>query len=142
MKTRTLLGTWVSDRRRTLEDVDARRDIKPKARRILKTMFGKLRLTYRNKTVVSHFEGQKTIERYEILGRTDNQIAIKSVQRGNLGERIYLLTFDGEDRYSISLGKFREYFKRAPTMPSSVFRTRGTLSAGQKSRRSPKSAHG
>ena len=145
MRKSRLIGTWRSDRKLTLQDIQARRDIKPKARKILEGIFGKLVLMYRQKTVVSLFEGVKTTEHYRVLGEDSGCAVIRALNPGPLGKRYVMVHFENDDCYWISLGKYREFFRRisrAPTMPSSVFRTRGTLSAGQKSRRSPKSAHG
>ncbi len=41
-----LVGTWKSDKRKTLQDIAARRDVSAASRKVLKRIFGKLVLRY------------------------------------------------------------------------------------------------
>src|SRR5262245_10805678 len=101
-----LLGTWRSDTRRTMRDILARRDITPRGRKVFRGIFGNLELRYSRTRVYSKFRGSLEVNRYNVLGKDEEGVAIQ-VERGpgNLG-RLYHIRFD-EPYYWICLGKFR-----------------------------------
>jgi hypothetical protein len=106
-----LLGTWRSDTRRTMLEVRARRDISLRGRKVFRGMFGHLELRYTRTRVYSQFRGSREADRYTVLGKNSEGVAINVGRgRGNPG-RLYHIRFDGP-YYWICLGWFREYFKR------------------------------
>jgi hypothetical protein len=107
-----LLGTWRSDRRRTLQDWIWPPRTGEKVRKRLSAAFGHLILRYTRTRIYSDLKGFQDTETYEILGADSNSVAI--VVRGPLPEQgtIYHIHFEGDRHYWISLGRQREWFRR------------------------------
>jgi len=104
-----LIGKWKSDKRRTMQDVAARRDISARSRSVLKRILGKLELRYTRTHVHSTFEELSDVERYEVVAKNDSSVVTVSVHP-LYGKRIQHKHFDGQ-YYWVSLGRYREYFK-------------------------------
>ena len=106
-----LLGTWRSDRRRTLKDWIWRRGWPARKRKKLASIFGHLTLRYTRARLYSDYRGHKEIEKYEILAADSDSVAIRRWDSLLEEWRIRHIHFEG-DRYWISIGRQREWFKR------------------------------
>lgn len=106
-----LLGTWHSDRRRTLKDWTWRRGWPARKRKKLASIFGHLTLRYTRTRLYSDYQGHKEIEQYEIIAADSDSVAIRRWDTLLEEWRIRHIHFEG-DRYWISIGRQREWFKR------------------------------
>src|SRR4051794_1830606 len=71
-----LLGTWRSDRRRTLKEWVSRRGTTAKRRKLICDMFGRLTIHYTRQWMRSEFKGHKNSRLYEIIGADSDSVAI------------------------------------------------------------------
>jgi hypothetical protein len=129
MREPRLLGTWKSDRRRTARDIEARADFKPRHKPTLIGMFGHLVLRYTPTRCHSTFRGTTTAWRYTVVGRNaDGVLVIGHGADLDGGDALQHIRFEGKDRYWISLGPFREFFRRidGPSKTATRTRTRRT----------------
>jgi hypothetical protein len=106
-----LLGTWRSDRRRTLKDWIWPRDWPARKRKKLAGIFGHLTLRYTQTRSYSDYRGHKEIRRYEVVAADSDSVAIRRWDSLYAEWRIRHIHFEG-DRYWISLGRQREWFRR------------------------------
>jgi hypothetical protein len=107
-----LLGVWRSDARRTLRELRARRDISPKAQRLLGNLVGKLELRFTRARCSTTLDGHTLTGRYAVVAKDASSVA--TIATDVLGEKqISHIHFEGS-RFWISVGKglFREFFKR------------------------------
>lgn len=112
-KERRLFGTWQSDRKRTMAEYKFAKRRTAKRQRIVRQIFGHLRLTYTASRVRAVFHEHRWSHKYEVLGADANSVAIHifDTERPG-GPYIRHIHFDGEDSYWIALGRNREWFKR------------------------------
>ncbi len=73
-----LIGTWKSDAQRVAREILARRDIPTSKKRKLRSLFGKLELTFTRTHCQSHLEGHRTIYRYNVVAKDSSSVAIVS----------------------------------------------------------------
>jgi len=109
---RRLLGTWRSDRRRTLKDWVWPPRTSAKARKRWAAIFGHLLLRYTRTRVYSDYQGTESTQEYAILGSDADSVAIKTYDSLLEEDRIYHIHFEGERHYWITLGRQREWFRR------------------------------
>jgi hypothetical protein len=108
-----LLGSWRSDRRRTVAEWRFRKRLAPKRRRWFLGVFGKLRVTYTRTRIRSVFDDSRFTQRYKVLAADSDTVAIYFEDMKVTGQwRIQHIHFEGCDRYWIALGSNREWFKR------------------------------
>jgi hypothetical protein len=122
MRDRRLIGTWKSDGARTIRDLEARRDIPARHKRTLAAMFGRLQLRYTPTRCYSTLGETTTVSRYSVVGKNADEVLVVSHDAsGRRGDGLQHIHFEG-DRYWISLGPFREYFRRidGPSKTKSV----------------------
>jgi len=118
-----LIGTWRSDRRRTEQDIAARRDISAAQRRRIVPIFGHLVLRYTRVRCYSTFHGDRDVRSYRVLAKTADSVVIESVSRRfkEEGPSVYHIRFEElgptPSRYWIGLGSFREFFRRVKVPP-------------------------
>lgn len=105
---RRLLGTWRSDRRKTMAEWVWPRTMKLDRRKWFAGLFGHLRVTYTPRLCSWTLKEYKERGRYEVLASDADSVAIIS------GGQIRQIHFEG-DHYWISLGRNREWFKRVKT---------------------------
>jgi hypothetical protein len=110
MYDKRLIGTWKSDKRRTVQDIAARRDIPPKNKKSRYRMFGKLTLRYTRTHFHSIFEELSEVRRYRVVAKNESSVVTLNLHP-LAGKQIHHIRFEGEYHW-ICLGKFREYFKR------------------------------
>ena len=129
-----LLGTWKSDRRRTFAEWSWGENVSPKKKEKLKSLFGKLLITYTRSRIIWNLPHRKWVNsrRYTILGTDEASVAIvvsgelyikdpKKYDRFNLQTvkelwskpEIRQIHFAGNHYWiSIGNGKNREFFRR------------------------------
>ena len=108
---RRLLGTWKSDRRYTLSEIRPRLRKRSRKLRLFASIFGHLTLKFTRGRLYSQFKGDLDVTRYRVLAQDRDSVAIL-IRDGFLGKpRIQHIHFDGP-RYWVSIGPYREWFKR------------------------------
>ncbi|MET0551882.1 MAG: hypothetical protein ABW221_02520 [Vicinamibacteria bacterium] len=120
MHDRRLLGTWKSDRRRTMREVNARTDFSAKAKDFLGGVFGHLVLRYTRTRCHSTFRGAADWSSYRVVARDAYGLLLVSSHPDEREERLFHIHFEGEDTYWVSQGSFREFFRRIETPPRTV----------------------
>jgi hypothetical protein len=89
-----LIGTWKSDAERTAREIAARRDIPASKKRKLRSLFRKLELRYTRTHCHSLYEGNRTINRYIVVAKDSNSVAIVSFNSIS-GPKIFHNHFEG-----------------------------------------------
>ena len=116
-----LIGTWQSDADRTIAGMRERKPVDDKQETALRTLFGKLRVTYTQTALTTDLDGKAETGRYEVLGKDKHSVAIREIKDKpspldgvvDLSE-FTVIQFDGPDSYWLytQIGGIREYFKR------------------------------
>jgi len=129
-----LLGKWKSDGQRSVVFAKARAKLEDKTLLFLEQLLGNMTLTFTRENLISEMpevqtesiDGVKSklvgfSERhpYKIIGLTENQVAISSVEPVTGRKAIMVFNFDGENTMWVYVGSpsmpdtnFREYFVR------------------------------
>jgi hypothetical protein len=114
-----LIGTWCSDKRRTGTEIRARRDIRADRRRErLIRLFGKLVIRFTRTKCYTTLNGFTEVTPLRIVAKDADGVVIVSRAPLTGDDLISHLRFEEHPRggapryYWISLGKFREYFRR------------------------------
>jgi hypothetical protein len=110
-----LLGTWRSDRRRTMQDWVWPQGTRNERRNRFSEVFGRLTIRYTRQKIHFDLNGRKDSQAYEVLGSDANSVAILHNQGGAEGGIILHIQFEWKDLYWVPLGHNREYFKRVKT---------------------------
>lgn len=110
---RRLLGTWISDKRRTFKHYVPPPSMKPKQLRKFKSLFGKLVLRYGHKRVYSELNGVRSSGKYQVLASDSDSVVIISYSELWEENRIQHIHFE-DDCYWIWAWEMQEYFKRVP----------------------------
>ena len=118
MHDRRLLGTWKSDRRRTMREIEARTDFTPKTKKFFDGIFGHLVLRYTRTRCHSTLRDHVTWSRYRVVARDEDGAFVVSSHPDEHGESLTHIRFEGENRYWVSLGSFREFFRRVTPRPA------------------------
>lgn len=111
---RRLLGTWRSDRRRTLRELRFPRHVPRKRQEPLRAIFGKLRLTYTRSRIRYVLDDWSAVRPYEVLASDSISVAIRFHDELAGEWLIQHIHFDPKDadRYWVSIGFGREWFRR------------------------------
>ena len=113
-KSNPLLGTWVSDKERTLQEIEKKPEISAHTQALLNNdFFGKMKITYYPDTYESEFEGEVIRGRYKILEMNDTFIEIEENLEGLDKSFRSKLFLDGDYLvvYS-SRHDLKEYFRK------------------------------
>ena len=113
-----LLGTWVSDRRRTIGDLEKRRRLSVKSRNAMKAIFGKLRLRYTRSLCYSTLDGNTDALPYRVLAKNSEGTVVMGRSLPEWltpEEQIQHVRFVSKDLYWVCLGGIHEYFRRVKT---------------------------
>jgi hypothetical protein len=109
-----LIGTWQSDEKRTLAEVNKVKDMPEKVRNMFENnFFGKLKFRITKDKIFSDFDGNKSEESYEIVSESEKSVTIKTWNDffNEYQESTYFI--EGDSIYAVvSKYEFREYFKR------------------------------
>jgi hypothetical protein len=108
-----LLGTWQSDRESTLAEWRFPKRITPAGRAKFRDIFGHLQVTYTRTRIRGFLRDYRFVQRYELLGVDSESVVIRHEDLLVPGTwTLQHIHFVGHDRYWISLGANREWFKR------------------------------
>ena len=113
-KDNPLIGVWISDKERTLEEIEKKPTVSARTQGLVDNdFFGKLRVSYERDTYASEFEGEIIKGKYRIIAVNKDFIEIEEQIEGwdkRFRSKIY---FDGDYMY-IESNKhdFREYFRK------------------------------
>ena len=113
-----LIGTWRSDKRRTAQEIRARRDIKAgRKRNFLIGLFGKLVVRFTRTNCYTTFDGRTDVKPLRIAATDADGVVV--VNGSSVGDVINHMRFEDAPKngglpiyYWICLGQFREYFRR------------------------------
>lgn len=136
-----LWGSWKSDRKKTFERVRLKGT--PSMQRKMRSLFGKMVVTWTRKTVSSYFDCDRfmgsandrtpDVSEYSVLARSQRYVVLQHGERRPKRKRktdpnssevlkeldnwnsLLVIEFDGEDGYRVSLGSMFEYFRRLPS---------------------------
>jgi hypothetical protein len=109
-----LLGTWRSDRRRTLRELQLPRYVQRKTQKPLRALFGKLRLTYTRSHVHYGMDDWQAVRPYKVLATDSRSVAIRyhdELTGEWLIQHIHFSSLDA-DSYWVTFGFGREWFTR------------------------------
>src|SRR5262245_28485382 len=111
-----LIGSWRSDRERTIADWRFKPDTPEDKQEIVINMFGKLELTYSRYRCVSLLNEHRSVAWYRVLAKDSESVMIISLRRFEIKgwlRTLYHIHFDG-DWYWITLGRSnnREFFRK------------------------------
>jgi hypothetical protein len=120
MYDRRLIGTWRSDKVRTLREIRARRDIPAGKRRAkLESLFGRLVLRYTRTKCYATLDGSTDVRPLRIVAKDSTSVVVVGTSALAEEDLIYHIHFEGPvagssrpPYYWVSLGGFREYFRR------------------------------
>jgi len=108
-----LLGTWRTDRGRTVAEWRFSKRLTPQKRRKFLAIFGKLRVTYTRTRIRGIYEDYRFTQRYEVVAMDSDSVAIRYEDTQVTGQwRIQHVHFEGQTHYWIALGRNREWFRR------------------------------
>jgi hypothetical protein len=98
-----LLGSWRTDRRRTVAEWRFAKRLTPQRRRKFLGIFGKLRLTYTATRIRGVYGDYRFAQRYEVLASDSDTVAMRYEDKQLTGQwRIQHIHFEkGEDRKSV-----------------------------------------
>jgi len=108
---RRLLGTWRSDRRRTVKEWRFLPRTPQRIRKRLAAIFGHLALRYTRRRLYSDYRGDRQTHEYEVLASDAESVAIIYRDLSEREWKILHIHFEGR-WYWISLGPQREFFRR------------------------------
>ena len=108
-----LIGTWRSDKRRTAAEIQARRDLPVGRRRtMLMSLFGRLTIRYTRSRYYVTLNGFTEALPLRVVAQNADGVVVVS------GDEISHVRFERRPNgqtpryYWISLGQFREYFRK------------------------------
>jgi hypothetical protein len=109
-----LLGTWQSDRRRTMKNWRWPRGASTQYRKRFAAIFGKLRIRYTRQKIYSELNGDLDSLSYEVIAADPESVAIRcKMGIADECERITHIHFEGDKYYWITIGpNLVEWFKR------------------------------
>ena len=106
-----LLGTWQSDRRRTLRDWIWPANLSAAKLKRAGNIFGHLTIRYTREYAHTEFRGVRESTQYQLIAADSSSVAVTSFST-LLGEkRIQHIHFEN-GCYWVSVGRNREWFKR------------------------------
>jgi hypothetical protein len=107
-----LLGTWHSDRRRTLKELRFRPGLSRKHRDYLRASFGYLRVRYTRRQIHGVLRDYRFSQPYEVLASDAISVAIRHYYELTDEWLITHIHFHDDRHYWISVGFIREWFRR------------------------------
>lgn len=107
-----LIGTWISDRRRTFRNYKPKRGVEPKNLRKLKSLFGKFIIRWGRGKYYTQLGSYRDTFNYEVLGRDTDSVVIRYWCDIYEEYTLRQIHFEG-DCYFVALGGgLCEYFRR------------------------------
>jgi hypothetical protein len=117
-----LLGTWKSDKAKTLAEMRLRRDFKSKQLKVLAPMLGKLEVRYTRTKCHVKLGKYRDSRQYTVLGKDSEGVAILSGSSLCGEDQITHIRFDGRHYWITVRGCYREWFKKVPA-PSAMVKS-------------------
>ena len=105
-----LLGTWKSDKARTLEEWAYAAATTSDEQDRIANWFGKLAMRYTAARVFTNLEGEATQCPYRVVAKDPESVAIVCRTEGR--DEIRHIHFIGDNLYWVSVGRNREFFAR------------------------------
>jgi hypothetical protein len=105
---RRLLGTWRSDRRRTLQHYKPGPKSTPRRWWKFRSIFGKLTVRWTARRWYSDFEGSRTSAPYEVVASDETSVVVRGVD----SKELVHIHFEGDYYWMAKHGTHCEYFKR------------------------------
>jgi hypothetical protein len=119
-----------------MREVDARADFSLKAKDLLRGIMGHLVLRYTRTLCHSIFRGTTKATRYTVVGsNADGLLVVWPGENPDGRDTLQHIRFEGKDVYWISLGSFREFFRRVAPTTATGARARGSRPAGRRAPR-------
>ena len=117
-----LLGTWRSDRKRTVAQWVYPKRLAVKRRKWFESIFGHLTIQYTAKFEISRHEGKRSRRRYRIAWSREGPVfpQLFIVTHDTAGEKGTHIFFDSRNSFYVQGGKCAEFFKRVTSPPKST----------------------
>jgi hypothetical protein len=116
---RRLLGTWKSDRRRTLEHFKLKPTAKPRSVRFFKSMFGKMVIHWMPATYRFELDGSRLKGSYEIVAQDSESVVIRTWSDLHQEHVLRQIHFEENYYWMCASGSIIEYFRRiSPPSPA------------------------
>jgi hypothetical protein len=107
-----LIGTWRSDRRRSLKDWIWKPHASAEQRKRVADIFGHLVIRFARQKMHTDFKGERYSRIYSVLASDQDSVAILHGSSLLDGQSIQHIHFVGDRHYWIALGRGREWFKK------------------------------
>lgn len=107
-----MLGTWQSDKARTLKELRYRPGMTAKQRKFFHRLFGHLRVKFGRGYIRSVLEDFRYVKPYVVLASDETSVAIRAYCQLTQGWDIQHMHFHGKRHFWINLGLNRKWFKR------------------------------
>jgi len=88
-----------------------RRGWSPRKRKLLANIFGHLTIRYTRSRFYSDYKGHKETQKYKVIGSDSETVSITWWYSFLKEQQVRKIHFEG-DRYWISIGRHKEWFKR------------------------------
>lgn len=121
MYDKRLIGTWRSNKRRTVQEIRARRDIRAgKGRTNLEKLFGRMTVRYTRSRYYIHLNGVSWSETFRVVAKNSESVVVVGGKSSITGEdyisHIHFEELAGHPEqpmsYWLVCEGFREYFRR------------------------------
>ena len=120
---RRLLGTWKSDRHRTLKHFRTKAGCSPQTERKFRSIFGHLIVRWTPKRYITELDGIRRTQAYEVLATDESSVVVRLGPTHPEDSKLLYIHFD-ETHYWISVsGHLHEWFKRVETKGPRVTKT-------------------
>ena len=109
-----LLGTWRSDRRRTMKDWIWTKKYTPKQRKFPTNLFGQLTVRWTRAKIYTERKGFRRSSSYEIIGADVDSVALMAYNQLTKQQTIRHVHFEGDNYWVLigGSGRNREWFKK------------------------------
>jgi hypothetical protein len=109
-----LIGTWISDKDRTLCVLEKRRNLTERQRNWFKQNLGKLKIQYTKDEVTIWYNGERNTEKLKIAAKDKDTVVLIGKDPFDDEDKLFLINFEDNDSYWVysDLGDYVEYFKR------------------------------
>lgn len=109
-----LVGTWRSDADATIAEIRKSRTVTDSQEQAFRKLFGKMRITYTDKTLTTDMNGIKETQPYQVVSKDATAVVLKSWSALNKRDEETRLRFTDNNTYWIDSEQFKlsECFRR------------------------------
>jgi hypothetical protein len=110
-----LIGTWKSDAELSIADAKMGRALDETQEAAMRKIFGKLTVTYMAGTRRFEIDGWKMAEPYQVVGKDDKSVILRSSAQPLTGEELVQIHFVDNDTFWVSISATmgsKEFFRR------------------------------